>query len=88
MEFIDPSKTQRLGDLMVTNGWLKETLVSFLSLTNENLPPNEFSQRLREEFIIHRVGKGKEPEGSFYWILCTNDGSKPSQNGQIPLSDL
>ena len=59
MEFIDPSKTQRLGDLMVTNGWLKETLVSFLNLTNENLPPNEFSQRLREEFIIHRVGKGK-----------------------------
>jgi membrane-bound lytic murein transglycosylase A len=59
MEFIDPSKTQRLGDLMVTNGWLKETLVSFLNLTNENLPPNKFSQRLREEFIIHRVGKGK-----------------------------
>ena len=59
MEFIDPSKTQPLGDLMVTNRWLKETLVSFLNLANENLPPNEFSQRLREEFIIHRVGKGK-----------------------------
>ncbi len=65
MEFIDPSKTQRLGDLMVTNGWLKETLVSFLNLTNENLPPNEFSQRLREEFIIHRVGKGKHKKVLF-----------------------
>ena len=65
MAFIDPSKTQRLGDLMVTNGWLKETLVSFLSLTNENLPPNEFSQRLREEFIIHRVGKGKNQKVLF-----------------------
>ena len=59
MEFTDPSKIERLGDLMVRHGWLKETLTSFLNLTNENLPPKEFSQRLREEFIIYRVGKGK-----------------------------
>ena len=59
MEFANPSKVERLGDLMVTHDWLKETLTSFLNLTNENLPPREFSQRLREEFVIHRVGKGK-----------------------------
>jgi len=59
MELTDPSKIERLGDLMVTHSWLKETLASFLNLTNENLPPKEFSQRLREEFVIHRVGKGK-----------------------------
>ena len=59
MEFTDPSKIERLGGLMVRHGWLKETLTSFLNLTNDNLPPKEFSQRLREEFIIYRVGKGK-----------------------------
>ena len=29
MEFTDPAKVERLGDLMVTNGWLKQTLTSF-----------------------------------------------------------
>ena len=65
MKFTDPTKIERLGDLMVTNGWLKETLTSFLSLTNENLSPIEFSQRLREEFIIHRVGKGSRKQVLF-----------------------
>ncbi len=65
MEFSNPKKVERLGDLMVTNGWLKQTLTSFLSLTNENLPPQEFSQRLRDEFIIHRVGKGKRKQVLF-----------------------
>ncbi len=65
MEFTDPTKIVRLGDLMVTNGWLKETLTSFLSLTNENLSPIEFSQRLREEFVIHRVGKGSRKQVLF-----------------------
>ena len=65
MEFTNPAKVERLGDLMVTNGWLKQTLRSFLSLTNENLPPKEFSQRLRDEFIIHRVGKGKRKQVLF-----------------------
>ena len=65
MEFTDPAKVERLGDLMVTNGWLKQTLTSFLSLMNENLPPSEFTQRLREEFVIHRVGKGKRKQVLF-----------------------
>ena len=59
MAFTDPSKIERLGELMVTHGWLKKTLMSFLKLTDENLPSKEFSQRLREEFVIYRVGKGK-----------------------------
>ncbi len=65
MEFANPRKVERLGDLMVTNGWLKQTLSSFLDLVNENLPPKEFSQRLRKEFIIHRVGKGKRKQVLF-----------------------
>jgi len=65
MEFSNPTKVERLGDLMVTNGWLKQTLKSFLSLTNEKLPPKEFSQRLLDEFIIHRVGKGKRKQVLF-----------------------
>ena len=65
MEFTDPAKVERLGDLMVTNGWLKQTLTSFLNLMNENLPPSEFTQRLREEFVIHRVGKGKRKQVLF-----------------------
>jgi membrane-bound lytic murein transglycosylase A len=65
MRFADPTKIERLGDLMVTNGWLKETLTSFLSLANENLSPIEFSQRLREEFVIHRVGKGNRKQVLF-----------------------
>ena len=65
MEFTDPAKVERLGDLMVTNGWLKQTLTSFLSLMNENLPPTEFTKRLREEFVIHRVGKGKRKQVLF-----------------------
>ena len=32
---------------------------------NENLPPSEFTQRLREEFVIHRVGKGKRKQVLF-----------------------
>ena len=36
-----------------------------MSLTNENLPPKEFSQRLRDEFIVHRVGKGKRKQVLF-----------------------
>ncbi|SVE30640.1 uncharacterized protein METZ01_LOCUS483494, partial [marine metagenome] len=31
----------------------------------ENLPPKEFSRRLREEFVIHRVGKGKNRQVLF-----------------------
>jgi len=58
MKFTNPEKVERLGDLMVTNGWLKKTLRSFLGLINENLSPDKFSQRLHEEFILHRVGKG------------------------------
>jgi membrane-bound lytic murein transglycosylase A len=46
-------------------GWLKQTLTSFLSLIDENLAPSEFSQRLREEFIIHRVGQGKRKQVLF-----------------------
>ncbi len=65
MEFTDPAKVERLGDLMVTNGWLKQTLTSFLSLVDENLPPTEFSERLREEFVMHRVGKGKRKQVLF-----------------------
>ena len=65
MALSNPTKVERLGDLMVTNGWLKLTLKSFLSLTNENLPPKEFSRRLLDEFIIHRVGKGKRKQVLF-----------------------
>ena len=59
MELTDPFKIERLGDLMVTRGWLEETLKSFLHLLDQNLPLEEFSRRLHEEFVIHRVGKGK-----------------------------
>ena len=62
MALSNPAKVERLGDLMVTNGWLKKTLKSFLSLTNENLTPKEFSRRLLDEFIIHHVGKGKRKQ--------------------------
>ncbi|MDP6711256.1 MAG: MltA domain-containing protein [Nitrospinaceae bacterium] len=65
MEFTDPSKTERMGNLMVTRGWLQETLTSFLNLIKENLPLEEFSRRLKKEFVIHRVGKGKHKQVLF-----------------------
>ena len=65
MELVDPLKIERLGDLMVTHGWLKKTLISFLNLINENLSLKEFSKRLHKEFIIHRVGKGKKKQVLF-----------------------
>ena len=90
MEFTDPSKNERMGDLMVTRGWLQETLTSFLNLIDENLPPEEFSQRLKKEFVIHRVGKGKHKQVLFtgYYAPIMNASRVKTEEYRFPIYSL
>ncbi len=48
----------RLEKLSLTKGKLKEALKTFLNLLNQNLTPDEFSRRVRQEFAFYKAGQG------------------------------
>ncbi|QPJ61782.1 MAG: hypothetical protein G3M70_07755 [Candidatus Nitronauta litoralis] len=54
-----PLEQVRLGDLMVTQARLYDTLVEFENLLDAELSPEEFSQEIRERFYVVPVGTGQ-----------------------------
>jgi membrane-bound lytic murein transglycosylase A len=58
MEATNEFDRVRLEKLALTKGKLKEILKTFLNLLNQNLEPEEFSRRVREEFTFYKAGQG------------------------------
>lgn len=56
----DETSPVRLGEFTLTRGRLIETLEAFQKLLQKNLPQAEFDQKVSEEFLFYRVGKGKD----------------------------
>lgn len=61
----ETSTPVRLGSFTLTRGRLVETLETFLELLQQDLPFEEFNKRVSEEFILYRVGKGKNKKVLF-----------------------
>ena len=55
----EPSTPVRLGSFTLTRERLVETLEVFLNILGQNLSSEEFNKKISEQFILHRVGKGK-----------------------------
>ena len=61
----EPSTPVRLGSFTLTRGRLVETLESFLEILKRDLPIEEFNKKISEEFVLYRVGKGKNKKVLF-----------------------
>ena len=61
----EPSAPIRLGTFTLTCGRLVETLEAFLEILQQDLPPEEFDKKISEEFVLYRVGKGKNKKVLF-----------------------
>jgi membrane-bound lytic murein transglycosylase A len=55
----EPSMPVRLGSYTLTQGRLVETLKAFLKILEQDLPFEEFNKKVSKEFVLHRVGNGK-----------------------------
>ncbi|MFQ5444347.1 MAG: MltA domain-containing protein, partial [Nitrospinales bacterium] len=65
MENRDPAQEVRLGALTLTIGHLQATLHEFLRLLNEDLPVEEWSRKIRENFYFYEAGSGKNKQVLF-----------------------
>ena len=61
----EPSTPVRLGTFTLTCGRLVETLEAFLEILNQDLPIEELNKKISEEFVLYRVGKGKNKKVLF-----------------------
>jgi membrane-bound lytic murein transglycosylase A len=61
----EPSTPVRLGSFTLKRARLLETLKAFLEILNQDLPIKEFNKRISEEFVLYRVGKGKNKKVLF-----------------------
>ena len=61
----EPSTPVRLGSFTLTRGRLVETLEAFLEILSQDLPIEEFNKKISEEFVLYRVGKGKNKKVLF-----------------------
>ena len=65
MQAVDDTEPVRLEELTLTQGDLKKNLRAFLNLVNQNLPPEEFNRRMREDFILYKAGQGRKKKFLF-----------------------
>ncbi len=61
----ETSTPVRLGSFTLTRGRLVETLETFLNILKRDLPFEEFNKKISEEFVLYRVGKGKNKKMLF-----------------------
>ena len=61
----ESSTPVRLGSFTLTRERLVQTLEAFLNILEQNLSPKEFNKKISEQFILHRVGKGKNKKVLF-----------------------
>ena len=77
----DSASPVRLGDFTLTRGRLVETLEAFQKLLQKNLPQEEFNKKVSEEFLLYRVGKGKEKKvlftGYYRPVISASPTSSP-----------
>jgi membrane-bound lytic murein transglycosylase A len=62
MQEADLTQKVYLGQWTLTLGQLRKNLQAFMDLIDENLPPREFSNRVQEEYVLHKAGKGKKKQ--------------------------
>lgn len=86
----DPTSPVRLGDFTLTRGRLVETLEVFQKLLNKNLPQEEFDKKVSEEFLLLRVGKGKDKKVLFtgYYRPIIPASPVPSPRYRFPIYQM
>lgn len=86
----DPASPVRLGDFTLTRGRLVETLEAFQKLLQKNLPQEEFNKKVSEEFLLYRVGKGKNKKVLFtgYYRPVIAASPTPSPRYRFPLYQM
>ncbi len=83
----DETSPVRLGDFTITQARLKETLQAFQKLLQKNLPLEEFNKKVSEEFLLYRVGKGKNKKVLFtgYYRPVIAGSPTPSPRYRFPI---
>ncbi len=86
----DPASPVRLGDFTLTRGRLVETLEAFQKLLQKNLPQEEFNKKVSEEFLLYRVGKGKNKKVLFtgYYRPVITASPTPSPRFRFPIYQM
>ncbi len=86
----DPTSPVRLGDFTLTRGRLVETLEAFQKLLNKNLPQEKFDKKVSEEFLLLRVGKGKDKKVLFtgYYRPVIPASPVPSPRYRFPIYQM
>ncbi|MFQ5451582.1 MAG: MltA domain-containing protein [Nitrospinaceae bacterium] len=82
MEEPSLSRTVPLAGRILQRRDLKETLDAFLDLLQENLAPEEFNRRVREEFSFRRVGTGKHQKVLFTGYYTPVIEASPVRTGE------
>ncbi|MEE2987699.1 MAG: MltA domain-containing protein [Nitrospinota bacterium] len=87
MKNTDLNQEIQLGDLVTTQGWLRETLLSFLRLIRKVLSAEEFDRRVRENFIFYKAGRGENMRALFtgYYIPVIEASRVPTEEYKYPL---
>jgi membrane-bound lytic murein transglycosylase A len=86
----DPASPVRLGEFTLTRGRLVETLEAFQILLQKNLPQEEFNKKVYEEFLLYRVGKGKNKKVLFtgYYRPVIPASPTPSTSYRFPIYQM
>ncbi len=86
----DETSTVRLGELTITQGQLIETLQAFQKLLQKNLSQKEFNKKVSEEFLLYRVGKGKNKKVLFtgYYRPVIPASPTPTPRYRFPIYQM
>ena len=83
----DPASPIRLGDFTLTRRRLIETLEAFQKLLQKNISKEDFDKKVYEEFLLYRVGKGKDKKVLFtgYYRPVITASPVPSPRYRFPI---
>ncbi len=82
------SRPARLGSQVLTHIRLQETLETFLSLLNKNLPPEEFDRQLREQFVFYPASDGSQAFFTGYYTPVLKASRTQTEKYIYPLYQL
>ena len=83
----DPASPIRLGDFTLTRSRLIETLEAFRKLLQKNISQEDFDKKVYEEFLLYRVGNGKDKKVLFtgYYRPVIPASLVPSPRYRFPI---
>ena len=83
----DPASPIRLGDFTLTRSRLIETLEAFRKLLQKNISQEDFDKKVYEEFLLYRVGNGKDKKVLFtgYYRPVIPASPVPSPRYRFPI---